>query len=158
MEIPDAASLPCRFTADSYFVSLNSNILSRREPLEVIVRTRLQELQAKSPETADEVAFQIIHHSRITPSVLKALRRKFLPIFSTIIYVEGCFPYFATGLNTLYNDHRSIPPYLLQRSRVPIDLVKEICGQLDISRKTRGDRLELDNEAAVQLYFHPIPP
>ena len=89
--------------------------------------------------------------------MFKALRRKFLPNFSTITW-KDVYPYFAAGLNTtLYNDHRSIPPYLLRRSRIPIDLFKEICGQLDVSRKTLGDRLELDNEAAVQLYFHPVP-
>src|SRR5436189_15856 len=68
------------------------------EQLKVIVRTRLQELQAESPETADKIAFQIIHHSRITSSVFEALRRKFLPNFSTITW-RDVFPYFAAGLN-----------------------------------------------------------
>ena len=68
------------------------------------------------------------------------------------------FPDFANGLDTrMYDDHRAIKAYPLKRSRLPIRIVEDVLKGLDMSRKTLGDRINLENEAAVQLYIHPIP-
>jgi hypothetical protein len=81
---------------------------------------------------------------------------KYLPSFSTIKW-EDISPYFIRSLDmTLYNDHRSIRPYVLKRSRVPLNVFRALCEQLDQSRITLGERRDLENEAAVQLYIHPV--
>ena len=64
----------------------------------------------------------------------------------------------AHCLETAYfSDHRSIPNYLLKRSRLRITIFESILEDLDVSRKNLGERNKLENEAAVQLFIHPIP-
>lgn len=93
----------------------------------------------------------------MTPQVLRHLRKQYLTSFSAIAW-EDVFPSFATHLDTTYyNDHRSIPGYLLKRSRVPISVFESLLGDLDVARRNIGERETLENEAAVQLAIHPIP-
>lgn len=81
---------------------------------------------------------------------------KYLPSFSMIKW-DDISPYFIRSLDmTLYDDHRSIRPYILKRSRIPLDVFKTLCEQLDRSPITLGERRDLENEAAVQLYIHPV--
>ena len=68
------------------------------------------------------------------------------------------FPYFCENLDlTVYDDYRSIVPYNLQRSRVPKHIFKKIAQEIELNRKIMGSRRELENEAAIQLYYNPIP-
>jgi hypothetical protein len=68
------------------------------------------------------------------------------------------FPYFYESLDLrVYDDYRSIKPYKLKRSRVPKHIFKKIAQEIDLNRKIMGSRRELENEAAIQLYYHPIP-
>lgn len=127
------------------------------EDLEEFIAQKLDQLRIESPGEAQKLGFAILNHSRLAPSVLTYLRRKYLPSFSNLVW-HDVRPYFINSLNTdVDDDHRSIPSYRLRRSRIPIGIFKELCAQLDVSRNTLGDRRELENEAAIQLYLHPIP-
>jgi hypothetical protein len=71
---------------------------------------------------------------------------------------DDIFPVFSACLDTTYHiDHRAIPNYPLNRSRPPLPIFKEILSELDVARRNLGERCNLENEAAVQLYIHPIP-
>lgn len=126
--------------------------------LEAFILKKLNEMHTQSPKSAEQLAFRIIHHTRLTPKILQFLRRKYLPNFSSLTWREDIFPAFSASLNTtIYSDHRSIQPYMLKRSRIPISTFREILKELDVSRRNLGERSNLENEAAVQLYIHPIP-
>src|SRR5438046_1424767 len=126
--------------------------------LEAFILKKLNEMHTQSPKSAEQLAFRIIHHTRLTPKILQYLRRKYLPNFSSLTWREDIFPAFSASLNTtIYSDHRSIQPYMLKRSRIPISTFREILKELDISRRNLGERSNLENEVAVQLYIHPIP-
>lgn len=108
----------------------------------------------KSILSAQRLAFSIIHHSRLTIPVLRLLRKKYLPSFSSMNWREDIFPYFSHALNLeIYDDYRSIPPYPLQRSRVPFVIYDLITDELVESRKNLGSLDDLENEAAVQMYY-----
>jgi hypothetical protein len=125
--------------------------------LEIFIDKRMQDLQITSPDV-QKFAFKILNHVTLPKTVLRHLRSNYLPSFSAMKW-EDVFPLFQHSLthNPPYDDHRNIPPYILQRSRLPITLFKSICAELDTSRKTLGTREELQNEAAVQLYFQHDP-
>jgi len=126
--------------------------------LETFITKRIQDLQITSPNDIQKFAFKILNHVNLPKTALRHLRSNYLPSFSAMRW-EDVFPLFQHSLthNPPYDDHRNIPPYILQRSRLPITLFKSICSQLDTSRKTLGTREELQNETTVQLYFHPVP-
>lgn len=129
------------------------------DELDAFISTRLRELQTAQIQgySEDKLAFLVIHYCKLTPAVMAHLRRKFLPSFSKITWIE-VYPFFFSSLDTsMYSDHRSIQTYQLYRSRIPIEIFEEIAQQLDRSRRNLGERRTLANEAAVQLYMNPIP-
>ena len=126
--------------------------------LEEFITNKLTEMQTQSPVSAEKLAFRIIHHTRLTPKVLQHLRKQYLPNFSSMTWKEDIFPAFSTCLDTTdHIDHRAIPNYPLNRSRLPLVIFEEILSELDVARRNLGERRNLENESAVQLYIHPIP-
>lgn len=125
--------------------------------LDDAILSKLKSLSQTSPTSVQNIAFALIHHTRLTPKVLDTLRKKYLPSFSHILW-RDVFPYFSNTLDlTLYDDYRSIRPYTLHRSRVPLAVFESICHEMDTTRRILGNRRDLENEAAIQLYYNPIP-
>jgi hypothetical protein len=116
----------------------------------------LQELYVNSPSAAHKLAYKLIHHCRLSPIVFEQLRKKYLKSFSKVTW-KDVVEYFRPNLAGPFEDHRSIPPYALQRARIPLPIFKDICSQLDASRMTLGRRENLESESAVQLKYNPIP-
>jgi hypothetical protein len=126
------------------------------EQLDAFFNQKIHEFEPSST-AAQKLAFRIIQHTRMTPKVLHHLCKQYLPSFSSITW-QDVFPSFAPNLDTTYySDHRSIPGYLLKRSRVLISIFETLLAELDVARRNVGERGTLENEAAVQLAIHPIP-
>ena len=118
--------------------------------------SQLRELSNSFPQTLFHITFAIIHHCRLTPAVLRA---KYLPSFSVITW-EHVFLYFAHTLSQglfIPVGWQTILRYHLSRSRLLFKTYKELYKELQGSRRSLGDREQLENEAAIQLYCHPIP-
>ena len=152
------APLPDPYTGrqllpNSYF----PEIIEDCNTLDNVVAGKLRALAKTSPVSRQKIAFALIHHTRMTPQVLDKLRKKYLPSFSNILW-RDVFPYFSSTLDlSVYDDYRSIRPYTLHRSRVPLKVFETICQGMDTSRKVFGNRRDLENEVAIQLYYNPIP-
>lgn len=118
----------------------------------------LSALRETSLEQAQEYAFRILHKNRLLPIAEKLLRQMPPPSISETKweYVAQHFDNLLNGAPFFTSDYRSIRSYCITRSRLPMTVFKEICRQLDLSRKTLGKRRNLENEIAVQSYLQPI--
>ena len=133
------------------------DIIEDSGTLDDVIAEKLRALGQTSSISVQKIAFALIHHTRVTPKVLDKLRKKYLPSFSNILW-RDVFPYFSSTLDlSLYDDYRSIRPYTLNRSRAPLTVFETICQEMDTTRRILGNRRDLENEAAIQLYYHPIP-
>jgi hypothetical protein len=133
------------------------DMLEDDDTLDAVIEKAMKALGQPSSTSVEKVAFALIHYTRMTPRVLEKLRKKYLPSFSNILW-RDVFPYFSNTFDlSLFDDYRSIRPYALRRSRIPLPVFENLCRDMDISRRVLGNRKDLQNEAAIQLYYNPIP-
>lgn len=118
---------------------------------------RIRDLAANNPDTAAKVAFEMLHHTRLSDLALERLRKDYLPSFSAMKW-KHIRPYFYHNLQHGSSSHMDIPPYILKRCRVPIELFESIVRQMDVANQVLGQRRwHLETEAAIQLHWHPVP-